>query len=110
MEKNKIETYLGFCIRARKIVFGAEEVEQKKKGIFLIIADESLGTSSQKIIHRAIEKFACPLITAKAGALGERLHRIGVKAVGITDKNLAEAIVKEVANDTQFKLNSGGTN
>ena len=110
METNKIVTYLGFCIRARKIVFGAEEVEQKKKGIFLIVADENLGTSSQKLIHRAVEKFACPLLMAKAGTLGERLHRIGVKAVGITDKNLADAIVAETANDTQFKLYSGGTN
>ncbi|MBQ3221446.1 MAG: hypothetical protein IJB34_05750 [Clostridia bacterium] len=110
MEKSKIETYLGFCIRARKIVFGAEEVEQKKKGVFLIIADESLGTSSQKLVAKAQEKFACPLIKATAGTLGERLHRIGVKTVAITDKNLALAIVGETANDTQFKLYSGGTN
>ena len=27
--KNRIETYLGFCVKARKIVFGAEEAEKQ---------------------------------------------------------------------------------
>ena len=95
MEKSKIETYLGFCIRARKIVFGAEEVEQKKKGVFLIIADESLGTSSQKLVAKAQEKFACPLVMASTGYLGELLHRPAVKTVAVKDENLAAAILSE---------------
>ena len=62
MEKNKIETYLGFCIRARKIIFGVEMIERQKKGIKLLIADGAVGKNSLKPTVQAKEKFGCPLI------------------------------------------------
>ena len=36
LETSKIQTYIGFCIRARKIIFGAEMIERHKKGIPLL--------------------------------------------------------------------------
>lgn len=110
MEKSKIETYLGFCVRARKITFGAEEAGKQKKGVFLLLADGGLGASSMKEMIKAQEKFRCPLLIADAGALGETLHRPAVKAAAIKDKNLAAAILSVVESEPQFKLYSGGTN
>lgn len=107
--KNRIETYLGFCVKARKIVFGAEEAEKQKRDVFLLLFDEELGKSSQKSIAKAMEKFACPTFIIKAGALGELLHRPAVKAAAIKDKNLAAAIVDAASCEPQFKLYSGGT-
>ena len=46
MGTSKIETYLGFCIRARKIVLGAESIERQKKGVVLLIADGGIGKNS----------------------------------------------------------------
>ena len=107
--KSKIETYLGFCVRARKITFGAEEIEKQKREVFLLLFDETLGRSSLKCIDKAKENFSCLAFSCKAGALGELLHRPSVKAVAIKDKNLATAIISAVESDTQFKLYSGGT-
>lgn len=106
--KNKIETYLGFCVKARKVVFGVDNVEKQKKGVVLLIADETLGQNSLKELLKAKEKFDCPLLVAEKDVLGEWLYRAGVKAVAITDKNLASAIMRELDGAPQLKLYSGG--
>ena len=110
MQTSKISTYLGFCLRARKIVFGAEEAEKQKRNVFLLIMDEGVGKSSQKSMLKAKENLGCPLVVAAPDALGQALHRPAVKAVAIQDKNLAEAILSIVESDPQFKFYSGGNN
>ena len=109
LEKSKIETYLGFCVRAKKIVYGVDEVEKQKRGVYLLIFDASLGQNSLKVMRKAQETLGCPLVESNAGTLGERLHRLGVKAVAIKDKNLADAIVNSMASEPQFKFYFGGT-
>ena len=110
MERSKLQTYLGFCIRARKIVFGAEEAESVKKGVFLLLMDDNLGNSSKKCMIKAQERFACPLYAVEKERLGELLHRPSVKAVAIKDQHLASAILAVVQDDPYFKLYSGGNN
>ena len=108
MEKSKIETYLGFCIRARKIIFGVEMIERQKKGVHLLIVDGAIGKNSLKPTLQAQERFGCPLLETAAGALGETLYRPEVKALAITDSNLASAILSVVDSEPQFKIYSGG--
>lgn len=110
MEKSKIETYLGFCIRAGKIIFGTEMISRQKKGVKLLIFDGGMGANSLKIMIKAKETLACPLIQTEVGVLGELVHRPSVKAVAIKDEHLASAILKEIADAPQFKLYSGGNN
>ena len=110
MANGKIETYLGFCVRARKVIFGIDNIEKQRKGIRLLIADGELGKNSFKLMLQAQEKFNAPLLITENGVLGERLHRFGVKAVAIIDDNLASAILSAVDGDLQFKIYSGGIN
>ena len=107
---NKIESYLGFCIRCGNILFGIDNIDKKRKGVYLLICDEELGKSSLKTLLHAQEKFGCPLLVTEKGVLGERLHRPGVKAVAILDNNLAKAILSVVDSESQFKFYSGGIN
>ncbi len=106
--KSKIETYLGFCIRSRKIAFGVEEIAKLKTGCLLLV-DKALGESSFKEMNKARERLKCPMIEIEKDVLGELLHRFGVKAVAIKDKNLASAILSVAENEPQFKLYSGGS-
>ena len=108
MEKSKIETYLGFCIRARKIIFGAETIEKQKKGVFLLVIDGAIGKNSLKPILRAKEKLGCPLYMTGEGVLAEWVHRPAVKAVAITDDHLASAILSVADSEPKFKSYSGG--
>ncbi len=109
MEKSKIETYLGFCVRARKIIFGVDEVSKQRKS-YLILVDEGLGESSQKEVRKTWERLRCPTYVVERDALATLLHRSGVKVVSIQDKNLAMAILSVVDSEPQFKLYSGGNN
>ncbi len=110
MEKNKIETYLGFCIRARKIIFGTEMISRRTKGVKLLMFDGSMGASSLKIMINSQSQHGCPMLQTEAGYLGELVHRASVKAVAITDENLSKAILSVVQGQSQIKFYSGGNN
>ena len=110
MAIEKIQTYIGFCIRSGKIIFGTEMISRQKKGVKLLLSDGGMGANSFKIMAKAKETLSCPLLITEAGALGVLTHRPSVKAVAIKDEHLAAAILKETADDPQFKLYSGGNN
>ena len=110
MQNDKISTYLGFCIRSGKIVFGVDRAEALKKGVHLLIADSTLSENSMKLLVKLKEKFSCPLLVTEGVSLSELLHRPAVKAAAVKDKNLASAILTASASDAQYKLYSGGNN
>ncbi len=109
MEKSKIQTYLGFCVRARKIVYGTDEIETQKKSVFLIVFDETLSENSLKNLCKASERLGCPIVKANKDALANALFKPAVKAVAIKDKSLAKAICDCLEEDSQFKIHFGGS-
>lgn len=110
MERSKIGTYLGFCLRAGKLTLGVDRAETLKKGVYLLLADGSLSENSGKAMAKLQEKFSCPLIVAEGVSLGELLHRPAVKAAAVRDKNLASAILAAADGDDRYKIYSGGSN
>ena len=106
----KIRTYLGFSLRAGKVIFGVDDIETYKKKIHLLLVDDGLGENSKKKIYKANEQLKAPLYIVEAGLLGNLLHREQVKAIGVKDFSLAQAIIKAAENQPQFKSNSGGNN
>lgn len=100
----KIVSYFGFALRARKVKFGVDDIDTARRGVCLVAMDCALGESSKKTVQKARERLGCPLLVVKAGALGEYLHKPAVKAVAITDKNLACAILREAINDKDFEI------
>ena len=106
----KVSAYLGFCLRAGKVIFGVDDIEGYKKKIYLVIADGSLEDNSLKRLLAASKRLSSPLLTTKEGLLGELLHRPTVKAIAIKDYNLSAAILQAAEGQTEFKFNSGGNN
>ena len=106
----KIRTYLGFCLRAGKVLFGVDDIETHRKKIHLLLIDDALAENSKKKVYKANETFQAPLLTVEAGLLGDLVHRPGVKAMAIKDFNLAKAILQTAEQQPQFKFNSGGNN
>ena len=104
----KIATYLGFCIRSGKIVYGVDDAEKQKRGIQLILVDGALSENSLKQMKKVKEKFGCPMLATEENLLGELLHKPAVKAVSIKDKNLASAILSAAEGNSKFKSISGG--
>lgn len=93
MNGNKIEAYLGFALRAGKLVLGLNSIETVKKGVYCLLLDEGAAKNSYKEARKLKAKFACPLIIIKD--LGALIKREGCKLTAVKDSSLAEAILRE---------------
>ena len=102
-KKNKLTALLALTAAVLMLCTGC-----MRSGVGVIIEPDDTGTV--EIMAKAKETLACPLLITDKGLLGELVHRPAVKAVAIKDEHLASAILKETADDPQFKLYSGGNN
>lgn len=107
MAENKAERYLGLCLRAGKLILGADNIEKEKK-LFLIVMDESISENAKKKLWRISVRLACPLLQVKRELLGKWLARPAVKAVGLKEEHLANAVRKESETDDRWNVYFGG--
>ena len=97
----KVETYIGFCLRARKIALGAGAIDVQKKGVYLIIVCSTASENTFKLALKYKNRFSCPLIICKTG-LENAVHKASCKIVAIKDYQLADAIVKNTDEDYEL--------
>ncbi len=106
---SKIESYLGFCIKAGKAALGLDRAEALRRPPALLMADKTLSDGSMKRALRLAEKFGCPLILCRGASLAELIHRPACKFLAVSEKHLAAAIVASAENDENFSfLNQAG--
>ena len=88
-----IKTYLGFCIKSRAIVIGQDRLKANKEQIHLIVYCSTASQNLKDLVERLADKFKC-----KALLLDEKLEDYtsieGCKVMGITNKSLADQIIK----------------
>lgn len=87
----KVESYLGFCIKARKISLGAGTVDTLKSGVYLLIVCSTASENTKKVALKYKNRFSCPLVECRCG-LENVVHKAGCKIAAIRDENLAAAI------------------
>ena len=63
----KVETYLGFCIKARKIALGAGTIDLLRKGVYLVIVCSTASDNAKKLAIKYKNRFSCPLVICKVG-------------------------------------------
>ena len=105
MAQSKVKTYIGFCIKARKIALGAGAIEALKGGVYLLILDGSAAKNSQRLALKYKNRFSCPLLVCKDG-FEEVVNKPDCKLAAVRDKNLADAILK--SGDSSFELYTEG--
>lgn len=91
MEKSKGETYIGFCVRARKCKIGMNAVKTLKKAELLVVSN----TASENTVSegkKTARKLGCKMVITKEKPLEEMLHKENAKVMAITDKELAKAV------------------
>ena len=103
-ENNKIESYLGFCIKAGKAALGLDRAEALRRPPILLLADRSLSDGSTARAVRLAEKFGCPLVVCEGISLAELIHRPACKFLAVSEKHLAAAILSSAQNDPNFRL------
>lgn len=100
--ESKIITYLGFSIKAKKIVFGLDNAEKMKRGELMLL-DEALSENSKKQAIKIAEKLNCPVLSYQKN-LSDILHKEGCKLAVVTDKNLAQAVFVAAEGSEDFCL------
>ncbi len=89
----KVKSYVGFAIKARKVLFGVDNITEYRKRLHLIMLDNSLSPNSTKKILRYAEEREISIIIYDINSI---LPERNCKAMGIMDQNLAVAILKEL--------------
>ncbi len=89
MNEKKIYSYIGLAQRAGCVLYGEDNIAQKLRFAKVVIVDSG---ASDKYKNRIEHKFVnCPMYVMDN--LTDALHREGVKAIAITNDELAKAII-----------------
>ncbi len=97
MTKSRIETYIGFCIRAGKIRFGG--AARSLKSAELLILCGTAAKNSQSECAKLARKFSCPVVKSNKKTVEELTGKARCKILAITDKSLARAILDNLDGD-----------
>ena len=94
---NKIVSYIGFAIKAKKAIIGQSALKQAREDVFLILVDSSASPNLKNLVQNVANKKGCPVITTKP-SLAELSNQTDIKIIGIADRNLAKAILENKEN------------
>ncbi len=90
--QTKINSYVGFAIKSGKIKYGVENIIVQSKS-FVILIDKTLSVGSKDKINVFAMKKNIKVYETR---IEDFYKDKNCKAIGIEDKNLAMAIIKEM--------------
>lgn len=96
---DKIESILGFAVRAGKIIYGFDNIETMHKKRYLIVVDES---SSDRLLRHCLQyanSKSLPLLKIKGRKLENLVNKLNCKVIAVTDKQMSVAMLKFVNED-----------
>ncbi len=100
MTNDKVVTLMGFAIRAGKVIFGTDAIERYHRRKQLILVDKSLSLNSREKLVR--DNKSVPIVLSTSVTLADLTHRDGVKAIALTDKQMAQAILNNMNGSYQL--------
>ncbi|PWM70981.1 MAG: hypothetical protein DBX59_09705 [Bacillota bacterium] len=101
--KSKIETYIGFSIKAGKFKCGANAAATLKRAELLVLCHTAAKNSAEECVKLA-RKFRCKIVLSKVKTVEELTGKEHCKILAITDGSLAKAILERLDDEfTEFK-------
>jgi len=94
----KIVSYIGFSIKKGAVKLGIEEIQKAKNKLKLIVFSSTLAQNSYNKIEEYSKQIGVQMVNL-TDELNEIFKEKLVKLVGITDKALASAIIKELSQN-----------
>ncbi|MBR1971229.1 MAG: hypothetical protein IKA18_01535 [Clostridia bacterium] len=101
MQRSKVETFIGFSIRAKKLIAGANAIRESK-GLYLMFVCNTASENSQKDALKIARSKEIPLVLVKNGTAEDLVLRANCKMFAIADKDLAKAIESNL--DENFEV------
>ena len=105
MAKDKVNTFIGFCVKARKITLGSGAIDTLRGGVYLIIVCSSAAKNTFKLALKNKNRFYCPLMICNCG-LENAVNKQGCKIAAVKDLNLANAIIANACEE--YEIYAGG--
>lgn len=91
--REKIISYLGFAQKSQNALIGIDNILRYRKKIFLVLVDNTASDRLKKDAEKLkVQRTEIRLVDG----LEELTNRSGCKAIGITDENLASAIMGQI--------------
>ena len=100
MKTDKVISLLGFALKAGKTVFGIDSIERYRKKKYLIFICKSMSEGSKEKLIR--DNKDTPIIICRDSSLEGITHRQGLKALALTDRQMAEALLKNINESYQL--------
>lgn len=89
--ESKAGSIIGFAVRANKVIFGAEMLEQGKRKRYLIIFSPTASENTKRTIFAVAKRDKVPLIMSEE--LLRATHKDTCKVIGIANKQMSDAII-----------------
>lgn len=105
MASDKVNTFIGFCVKARKIALGSGAIGVLRGGVHLILLCSSAAKNTSKLALKYSKRFSCPLMICNCG-LENAVNKPGCKIAAVRDKNLANAIIANACKE--YEIYAGG--
>ena len=90
---SKAETFIGFSIKSRKIVWGLDNVLKSRPTPKLIIACKTLTENSEKKLTTYATQKGVKVLKLIDKTLNMVVGRENCKVIALTDTNLAKAVI-----------------
>lgn len=91
----KLTAYVGFSIKARKIVYGYDNVMSGKR-VCMVMAVESINRTAKNELTAYCQQLNVPLDWCDEETMQQCVHRVGCKCIGLTDASLGRAAHEEL--------------
>lgn len=101
MGRSRIETFIGFCIKAGKMSFGSGAVDTLKSGVYLLILNGDAAQNTQKLAVKYKNRFNCPLLICKS-EFETVVNKPGCKLAAVRDRRFAKLIAENADNNYEF--------
>lgn len=92
---NKIKSYYGLSVRARKVALGTNEILEKD--VFAVVASKALSQNALNKISNHIEKKDIKFYVLDEEEMFFITENSKILVFGLTDKGLANAMIQNIA-------------
>ncbi len=96
-ERSKLQSYLGFSIRAGKLVTGVNAIECTRKRIYALVMCSSAAKNTRKDAEKLRDRLQVPLCIADN--LAELVKKENCKLCALLDRSLAGAVIGLFADE-----------
>ena len=106
MERNKVVTFVGFALKARKAKCGVNAIKTIKGYAPVILICKTASKNTFDEVESIAKKLSAQILISEEYLVEDIVHKENCKVVAITDKALAKAVLEN--SNVGFTKYSGG--